>query len=254
VHPCAYFSHKLSPAEENYDIGNRELLAVKLALEEWRHWLEGAEQPFLVWTDHKNLEYIRTAKRLNSRQARWALFFSRFHFTLSYWPGSHNTKPDALSRLSCRESSFAEPVNILPEGCVIGVVTWEIEEEVRASHHQTPPPSTCPVNRLFVPENLRSRVLHWVHASRFSCHPGERRTLAALEQRFWWPSMKADTAEFVHACPVCAHNKPSTHAPAGLLHPLTIPRYPWSHIALHFVTGLPLSQGNTTILTVIDRF
>ena len=60
LHPCAFFSRRLSPAERNYDIGNRELLAVKLALEEWRHWLEGTKQPSLVWTDHKNLEYIRT--------------------------------------------------------------------------------------------------------------------------------------------------------------------------------------------------
>ena len=65
----------LSAAESNYDVGNRELLAVKVALEEWRHWLEGALHPFIVWTDHKNLEYIKQAKRLNSRQARWALFF-----------------------------------------------------------------------------------------------------------------------------------------------------------------------------------
>jgi hypothetical protein len=78
VHPCAYFSHRLSPAECNYDIGNRELLAVKLALEEWRHWLEGSGVPFVIWTDHKNLEYIKSAKRLNSRQARWALFFRSF--------------------------------------------------------------------------------------------------------------------------------------------------------------------------------
>ena len=56
VHPCAFFSQKLATSERNYDIGNRELLAVKLALEEWRHWFEGAEQPFVVWTDHKNLE------------------------------------------------------------------------------------------------------------------------------------------------------------------------------------------------------
>ncbi len=62
VHPCAFFSHRLSPAERNYDIGNRELLAVKLALEEWRHWLEGSGVPFIVWTDHKNLEYIQSAK------------------------------------------------------------------------------------------------------------------------------------------------------------------------------------------------
>ena len=98
IHPCAFFSRRVSPAERNYDIGNREFLAVKLALEEWRHWLEGAEEPFVVWTDHKNLSYIQTAKRLNSRQARWSLFFGRFNFTLTYRPGSRNIKPDALSR------------------------------------------------------------------------------------------------------------------------------------------------------------
>ncbi len=48
MHPCAFFSHRLSPAERNYDIGNRELLAVKLGLEEWRHWLEGSGVPFVV--------------------------------------------------------------------------------------------------------------------------------------------------------------------------------------------------------------
>ncbi len=94
-----FFSNRLSPAERNYDIGNRELLAVKLALEEWRHWLEGLGVPFVVWTDHKNLEYIQSANRLNSRQARWALFFGRFDFSISYRPGSKNIKPDALSRI-----------------------------------------------------------------------------------------------------------------------------------------------------------
>ncbi|KAK3505639.1 hypothetical protein QTP70_004727 [Hemibagrus guttatus] len=64
-HLCTFFSRKLNPAERNYDIGNRELLAVKLALEEWRHWLERAKHPFLVLTDHKNLEYLQATKRLN---------------------------------------------------------------------------------------------------------------------------------------------------------------------------------------------
>jgi hypothetical protein len=59
VHPCAFYSHRLVPAERNYDVGNRELLAVRLALGEWRHWLEGSTVPFVVWTDHRNLEYIR---------------------------------------------------------------------------------------------------------------------------------------------------------------------------------------------------
>lgn len=53
----------------------------------------------MVWTDHKTLEYLRSTKRLNSRQARWALFFTRFNFTISYHPGSKNVKPDALSRI-----------------------------------------------------------------------------------------------------------------------------------------------------------
>lgn len=46
VQPCIFFSWKLLTAERNYGVGNRELLAMKLALEEWRHWLEGTEHHF----------------------------------------------------------------------------------------------------------------------------------------------------------------------------------------------------------------
>lgn len=60
--------------------------------------------------------------------------------------------------------------------------------------------------------------------------------------------------EFVDACPVCARNKTSRIPAAGPLHPLPVPHQPWSDISLDFVTGLPKSQGNTTILTVVDRF
>jgi hypothetical protein len=56
LHPCAFLSHRLYATEGNYDVWNRELHAVKMALEERRHWLEVAERPFIVWTDHKNLE------------------------------------------------------------------------------------------------------------------------------------------------------------------------------------------------------
>ena len=106
-------SHRPSPAKQNYDIGNKELLAVKLALEEWRQWLEGAQVPFLVWTDHKNLEYLQTAKRLNSHQAMWALFFSKFNFHLVYRPGAKNIKPDALSRYFEDLTKDNEPDTIL---------------------------------------------------------------------------------------------------------------------------------------------
>lgn len=78
LHPCAFFSRELSPTKRNYDVGDRELLAVKLALEERRHWLESLEQPVVVWTNRKNLAYIQTAKKLNSHLARWSLFSSCF--------------------------------------------------------------------------------------------------------------------------------------------------------------------------------
>ncbi len=75
LHPCAFFSWKLNLVEQNYDIGNRDLLAIELALKQWRHWLEGACHPFVVYTNHRNLEYLHEANKLNPRQARWALFF-----------------------------------------------------------------------------------------------------------------------------------------------------------------------------------
>uniref|UniRef100_A0A3B3H4X2 Gypsy retrotransposon integrase-like protein 1 n=1 Tax=Oryzias latipes TaxID=8090 RepID=A0A3B3H4X2_ORYLA len=258
VHPCAYFSRKLTPAERNYDIGNRELLAVKLALEEWRHWLEGAAQPFLVWTDHKNLEYIRTAKRLNPRQARWALFFDRFNFCLSYRPGSRNLKPDALSRQFQQEEesgSPAVPTTIIPSHLVLGTTRWSLERRVKAAvSDPATVPAGCPDGCLFVPPSLRTLVLKWGHSSRLACHPGVTRTGFLVAQRFWWPSMSSDIRAFVAACPVCASVKIPRTPPAGLLHPLPVPSRPWSHVAMDFVTGLPNSRGKTVILTLIDRF
>ncbi|KAK3516723.1 hypothetical protein QTP70_022519, partial [Hemibagrus guttatus] len=68
LHPCAFYSRKLTVTEVNYDVGNWELLAIKAALEEWRHWLKGVCHPFQVLTDHHNLEYLQGAKQLNPRQ------------------------------------------------------------------------------------------------------------------------------------------------------------------------------------------
>jgi hypothetical protein len=73
LHPVAYYSRKLTPAEYNYGIGDKELLAIIIAFEEWRPHLLGAEKPALVLTDHNNLQGFLTKKLLNRRQARWAL-------------------------------------------------------------------------------------------------------------------------------------------------------------------------------------
>jgi len=66
-HPVAFYSKSLSPVERNYEIHNKEMLAIIHVLEEWRHFLEEARHPVEIWTDHKNLEYFITAKKLNRR-------------------------------------------------------------------------------------------------------------------------------------------------------------------------------------------
>uniref|UniRef100_A0AAQ4PFE3 Integrase catalytic domain-containing protein n=1 Tax=Gasterosteus aculeatus aculeatus TaxID=481459 RepID=A0AAQ4PFE3_GASAC len=66
--------------------------------------------------------------------------------------------------------------------------------------------------------------------------------------------MEPEVREYVEACSVCARNKTSSTSRMGLLQPLPIPSRPWSDISMDFVTGLPVSQGNTTVLTVVDRF
>lgn len=96
-HPVAYLSKSLSEAKWNYDIYDKELLAVIRALEAWRHYLEGSPYTVEIWTDHKNLKYFKTAQKLSRRQARWALFLTRFDFTLIHKPGVTH-RPDPMSR------------------------------------------------------------------------------------------------------------------------------------------------------------
>lgn len=66
--------------------------------------------------------------------------------------------------------------------------------------------------------------------------------------------MNTDVKFFVAACQVCAQNKTPHTRPHGLLHPLPIPKRPWSHVSMDFITGLPPSEGHTVILVIVDRF
>ena len=98
LHPVAFYSKKHSPAECNYEIYDKELLAIVLAFEEWRPHLEGSSQPIQILTDHNNLEYFMSTKLLNHRQERWSEFLSRFDFKMIFRPGKSVGKPDALTR------------------------------------------------------------------------------------------------------------------------------------------------------------
>jgi hypothetical protein len=98
LHPVAFFSKKHSQAECNYDIDDKELMAIIKALEQWKAECEGSEQKLQLITDHKNLEYVMSIRLLNRRQARWAQFLSRFDYGIVYRPGKSNGIADALTR------------------------------------------------------------------------------------------------------------------------------------------------------------
>ena len=94
----AFISKSLNTTEQNYKIHDKEMLAVIRYLEAWRYYLEGAKLKFEIWTDHKNLQYFIISQKLNCRQARWALYLSRFNFMLKHVPGKSIEKADGLSR------------------------------------------------------------------------------------------------------------------------------------------------------------
>ena len=98
LRPIAYRSKLMSKSECNYDVDDKELLAIILALQNWQRYIKGSRQQKKILTDHKNLVPFMTKKRLNERQVRWKQFLSQFDFKLVYRPGNEGGKPDALTR------------------------------------------------------------------------------------------------------------------------------------------------------------
>ena len=98
--PVVYFFCKMSFAECNYEMYDKEFLTTIKAFELWKSELENIEEPVQVIIDHRNLDYFISSKLLNRRQARWSEFFSRFNFKIIYRPNSLNNKTDAFTRQS----------------------------------------------------------------------------------------------------------------------------------------------------------
>ena len=111
-HPVAFISRTMSEAELNYEIYDKELLAIMYAMEQWRHYLLGTPKPFEVLTDHKNLEYFRKPQKLNGRQARWYLRLQEYNYTLRHIPGTTNSKVDILSRLPWYKETIPEQKDV----------------------------------------------------------------------------------------------------------------------------------------------
>ena len=98
VYPVAFHSHTFTAVELNYDIHDKELLAIFEAFKIWWHYLEGLAYPIDIVINHKNFEYFSTTKVLIQRQVWWSEYLSQFNLVIRFHPGHLSTKLDALTR------------------------------------------------------------------------------------------------------------------------------------------------------------
>lgn len=97
-HPVAFYSKSLNEHECNYEIYDKEMLAIIRALEEYRHYLEGHPKIVEIWSDNQNLTCFKMAQKLTRRQVRWSLYLMRFNFVLHHKPGKTMLTANPLSR------------------------------------------------------------------------------------------------------------------------------------------------------------
>lgn len=301
----AYFSRKNSPAECNYDIHDKELLAIIRCIEDWDSELRSLANPFRILTDHKNLEAFTKirGKPLNERQIRWQEKLSRHRFLLQFRPGSEQILADALSRRDqdVSRGKEREEVNnlkrvlISPELIVSPVqvelnspfedselqnmwqsgiehddVYQELFESVQRGDRKMPVSITrvqiseCSIGsdgllrfreRVWVPafEPLRTRLIQISHDSTLTGHPGRDETFRVVSRSWFWPDMLSDVRRFVRNCDICGDATIWRHKKQGLLKPLPVPDRIWNEITIDFISGLPLSNGCTTIQVITDR-
>ena len=288
VHPVAFFSRSLNSSERNYPIYDKELLAIVDALEHWRHLLKGTSTPFTIFSDHRNLLYQKKPEKMTQRLVRWSLFLSEFNFKITYRAGSANGKPDALSRRpdyasnnddpSSSDIPFTvfRPENFFAFTSFASSLNDQILDEYKEDDYyrdicfqlDSGIPSNSPKtdnfsisnsfllfkNKIYVPPKCRSSVLNICHDSPSAGHFGIRKTISLISRDFWWPSLHSDVKDYIRSCDVCSRSKDSRHKPYGLLNPLKIPSKPWDSISMDFITDLPVSNGFTCILVILDRF
>jgi len=97
LHPVAYMSKKFNRTQRNYSAQEREMLAIALALEHWRHILEGAK--ITIRTDHESLKHFRSQRTMSRRLARFIDVIEHFDPLILYRPGKNQQAADALSRI-----------------------------------------------------------------------------------------------------------------------------------------------------------
>ena len=287
-HPVAYYSRKLTPAELNYAVHDKELLAVKDALLEWKHYLLG-ETGTRVFTDHRPLVHVHSQKDLNPRQIRWLEKVAPFDVSIEYITGKKNVLADLLSRppqapdlVSVVEhvGSELQPSSEVGRKVLEGYKKDAFVLSLKKCLKQLPVPKVynqlnvdCvkemdsgllyyadPVSkqmRLIVPDDsaLKEQLCELHHTPVTSGHPGRDKMLKDMVRYYYWPKMAEDVAEFCKKCQTCQFIKGQNKVKQGLLQPLPIPDQAWDEVSMDFVVKLPTTKtGNNTIVVIVDRF
>ncbi|GJS81865.1 putative reverse transcriptase domain-containing protein [Tanacetum coccineum] len=223
-----YASRQLKIHEKNYTTHDLELGAVVFALKIWRHYLYGTKS--FIYTDHKSLQHIFSQKELNMRQRRWIELFSDYDCEIRYHPSKANVVADALSRKE--RKGLDEMIEQRSDGTLYYL------------------------DRIWVPlkGEVRTLIMNEAHKSKNSVHLGDDKMYYDLRDRYWWPGMKKDIAEYVNKYLTCLKVKAEHQRPSGLLQQPEIPVWKWKGITMDFVTKLPTtSSGHGTIWVIVDR-
>jgi len=270
--PIAFFSRKISPAEVNYAIHEKELLAIVQALSTWRHYVLGCRYPVKIFTDHHSLKYFRTQPSLSKRQARWQGLLADYNYEIIYQPGKLNVVADALSRMPTQEANAVSEFSVP-----------ELKQMIRESYLEDKEASAIKsrienlgedhkgnfelvedllyltegeTKRLWVPNNdrLRTSILQEFHETTFSGHLGASKTYDRLYQHYYWPGMWKDVQNFTESCTTCQRTKASQKSTAGTLQPLEIPSCNWEAVSLDFIVQLPMTKnGHDAIVVFLDK-
>ncbi|ESK80881.1 reverse transcriptase-rnase h-integrase, partial [Moniliophthora roreri MCA 2997] len=221
LHPCGYISHAFTATERNYEIYDRELLAITNALKAWEHYLLGGAHPVTVLSDHKNLTYFRTAQKLNRRQARLSLYLTQFDLRLVHVPGTKMVQSDALSRrpdLVDEEENDNDDIVMLPDKLFVNVIDAELKTKLEEAlpsdeflqmtiesllEKGTPPIKSSLhdwrtednllfyKDRIYVPNDpmLRRLIVKTIHEALPHGHLGQWNTVDQVQRDYWWPGM-----------------------------------------------------------------
>lgn len=258
--PLAFFSRKLSDAEKKYSAFDRELLAIYAAVKHFRYAIEGRE--FIIFTDHKPLiNAICSKTERNPRQTRHLDYIAQFSNDIRHISGKNNIVADSLSRFSEIISVNADHFDFkilaelqkddreLQKLLTNDKSSWKIEK-IQLPDLEIFCETSTANNRPFVPLSLRRIVFNNLHNL---AHPGIRATRKLIASRYFWPNINRDTNNWARTCIPCQKSK--THRHTQTTHEsFNVPTGRFEHVHMDLVGPLPISEGNSYLLTIVDRF